>query len=210
MADSFAADIQEIQKFSKQWDAQAQQVGKLTAQLSTIESHLGALLENSLATTVLNVLVGASQLDIWNDFRSKLNGAAGALGTLQDQVTQDSQTLHRCWVEYQIADQAAADGFQQISDFDATQTQHSPISQMLDTLSSVAEQCAALTGAQQLVAESPGSVAKQLTDTGPGFVPLAELQNEGLVPSPTPAPTTGGEFGTNDTPDRGGGETNLG
>lgn len=114
MSDGFSVDVQELQQLSQRWNSEVQQVEKLPAQLSTIESHLGTLLENALVSEALNFVVGAVQLGLWVDLRSKLNDAAGKLGTLVQQLDQDSQNLERCSVEYQIADDAAANGITNI------------------------------------------------------------------------------------------------
>jgi hypothetical protein len=100
MADSYAVNPQELQQLSQSWNAQAQRVGKLPAQLSTIESRLGTLLENTVATDVLNPVPGGAQLAVWVDLRSKLHDAAGKLNTLVQQLSQDSATLRQSASEY--------------------------------------------------------------------------------------------------------------
>lgn len=211
MADGFAADVREIAQYSEQWNAQAGQLGKLTAQLGTIESHIGALLENTFATDALNLIVGATQLDIWHVLRDELKSAASTLGTLQGQLSQDSANLRTCSLEYQIADQAAADGFSDVNVFVEEQAYDSPIQVQLRAWEGNPEQTGVpvpgpqvenmLNDAGNLIADDPGSVAKKLTDTGPDFEPDAHAMNQpGYDPNPTPAPD----------PDAGGGQTVLG
>jgi hypothetical protein len=173
MADGFAVDVAEIQKYAQRWNTEAQQIGKLPAQLGTIESRLGAVLENTAATDALSVLVGATQLRTWFDLRSALNDAAGKIDALTRQLAQDSETLRRCSIEYQIADQAAADGFCDVYVFREIQAYTSPIAYLLRSLSDN-EARQAMDEAGELIAGSPGSVSKHLTDTGPDFWPGAQ------------------------------------
>jgi ABC-type transporter Mla subunit MlaD len=197
MADGFAADVQEIAKFSERWNARAGQLGKLTAQLGTIESHIGALLENTFATDALNLIAGSAQFAVWHALRDELKDAASTLGTLKGQLSQDSENLRTCSLEYQIADQAAADGFYDVNVFLEEQKYSSPIQVLLRAW----EGFPAQTDAGNLIATAPGNVAKKLSDTGPDFEPDAhEMNQPGYNPNPTPAPD----------PDAGGGETVLG
>lgn len=197
MTGGFAADVLEIQKYAQDWNEQAQQVEKLPAQLSTIESRLAAVLENTFAADALNVLVGGTQLGVWFDLRSKLSAVAGNIGTLARQLAQDSQTLRRCSIEYQLADQAAADGFSDVYVFCDFQSYDSPVSSLLRTLSAGDER-QAVSAAGELIADSPGSVSKRTTDTGPAFQPWAQSSLDGAASNSgnaAPKPQPGAEFG---------------
>jgi ABC-type transporter Mla subunit MlaD len=208
MADGFAADVREIAQYSEQWNAQAGQLGKLTAQLGTIESHIGALLENTFATDALNLIVGSAQFAVWHALRDELKDAASMLGTLKQQLSQDSENLRLCSDEYQIADQAAADGFSDVNVFLDEQKYDSPVQALLRTLSwdrapsqAWSQGQNVVNGAGELIADAPGNVAKKISDTGPDFEPDAhEMNQPGYNPNPTPAPD----------PDAGGGQTVLG
>jgi len=168
MADSFSVDVQELQQLSQNWNAQAQQVEQLPAQLSAIESHLGTLLENSLVTDALNVVFGTVQLGVWLDLRSKLQDAAGKLGTLTQQLAQDSEILQRCSVEYQIADDAAAAG---ISNIQAALNSNAPgssqIRALLNTLSG-SDATTAAGAAQGLLGTPAGGGSTGTSGTGTG------------------------------------------
>lgn len=168
MADSFSVDVQELQQLSQNWNAQAQQVEQLPAQLSAIESHLGTLLENSLVTDALNVVFGTVQLGVWLDLRSKLQDAAGKLGTLTQQLAQDSEILQRCSVEYQIADDAAAAG---ITNIQAALNSNAPgstqIRALLNTLSG-SDATTAAGAAQGLLGTSAGGGSTGTSGTGTG------------------------------------------
>jgi len=171
MADAFSVDLQQLNQVSQDWNAQAQQVEKLPAQLSAIESHLGTLLENTLATDAINVILGGVQLGVWFDLRSKLNDAAGKLGTLAQQLGQDSETLQRCSVEYQIADDAAANG---ITNIQAALSSNAPgstqIRALLNSLSG-SDGASAENAAQSLLGTPTtggGSTTTSGTGTGTG------------------------------------------
>lgn len=168
MADSFSVDVQELQQLSQNWNAQAQQVEQLPAQLSAIESHLGTLLENSLVTDALNVVFGTVQLGVWLDLRSKLQDAAGKLGTLTQQLAQDSEILQRCSVEYQIADDAAAAG---ITNIQAALNSNAPgstqIRALLNTLSG-SDATTAAGAAQGLLGTPTGGGSTGTSGTGTG------------------------------------------
>ena len=168
MADSFSVDVQELQQLSQNWNAQAQQVEQLPAQLSAIESHLGTLLENSLVTDALNVVFGTVQLGVWLDLRSKLQDAAGKLGTLTQQLAQDSEILQRCSVEYQIADDAAAAG---ITNIQAALNSNAPgstqIRALLNTLSG-SDATTAAGAAQGLLGTPAGGGSTGTSGTGTG------------------------------------------
>jgi hypothetical protein len=182
MADGFAADVQEIQKYSEHWNEQAQQVGKLPAQISTIESKLGSVLEHTTAVDALNFVVGGVQVDKWFDLRSKLQDVSAKLETTAKQLAADSETLRRCSIEYQLADQAAADGFDSAELFFELQSGSSPTWTLLHSLAPpvvngvqlpAPEIQDAIDTAGGLIGDSPGSVSKTITDTGPDFVPWA-------------------------------------
>lgn len=169
MADSFSVDAQQLQQVSQDWNSQAQQVGQLPAQLSTIESHLGTLLENALATDAINFFLGGSQLAVWFDLRSKLNDAAGRLNTLAQQLGEDSQTLQRCAVEYQIADDAAANG---ITSIQAALSSNAPgstqIRALLNSLSG-SDAATAEGAAQSMLGTAvPGGGSTSTSGTGTG------------------------------------------
>lgn len=210
MTDSFAADVQQIQKYSEHWKQQAGQVGKLPAQLSEIESRLGAVLRSTFATDALNVLVGGSQLNNWFDLRAKLQDSAGKLDALTKELSQASENLRACSVAYQVADLAAADGFSNVYTFvEEQRNDKTPVEALLLSLTwynpvsyKPTEASHAEDDAQQLLADSPSSIAKKLTDTGPDFDPTAHEENQPgyTPPAPTPAPN----------PDAGGGQTVLG
>lgn len=174
MADKFAVDAANLQQLSQNWNSEAQQVEQLPQQLSTIESHLGTLLENTLATDALNFVLGGEQLAVWFDLRSKLKDAAGKLNTLAQQLGQDSETLKRCAVEYQIADDAAANG---ITNIQAALNSNAPgstqIRALLNTLSG-SDAATAESTAQSMLGTPPtttpggGSTTTSGTGTGGG------------------------------------------
>ncbi|HTJ67020.1 MAG TPA: hypothetical protein VL551_05765 [Actinospica sp.] len=174
MADKFAVDAANLQQLSQNWNSEAQQVEQLPQQLSTIESHLGTLLENTLATDALNFVLGGEQLAVWFDLRSKLKDAAGMLNTLAQQLGQDSETLKRCAVEYQIADDAAANG---ITNIQAALNSNAPgstqIRALLNTLSG-SDAATAESTAQSMLGTPPtttpggGSTTTSGTGTGGG------------------------------------------
>ena len=212
MADGFSVDVQELQQLSQSWNAQAQQVEQLPAQLSTIESKLGTLLENSLVTDALNVVMGTVQLGTWLELRSKLQDAAGKLGTLTEQLAQDSQILRRCSVEYQIADDAAAAG---ITDIQAALNSNAPgssqIRALLNSLSG--GDAATAAGAAQGLLGTPaggGSTGTSGTGTGSGGGTSSGGGGTGGSGSGSGSSGSGGASGTGQTGGAGGGTGSTG
>ena len=216
MADAFSVDAQQLQQVSQDWNSKAQQVEQLPGQLSTIESHLGTLLENTLATDALNIFLGGAQLGVWFELRSKLNDAAAKLGTLAQQLSQDSETLSRCAVEYQIADDAAANG---ITDIQAALSSNAPgstqIRALLNSLSG-SDAATAEGGAQSLLGSSPGgsspgggSTGTSGTGTGGGAGGSGGSGN-GRADGGTDGSTGGGGSGGGSAGGSGGGSTGGG
>lgn len=205
MADAFSVDVQQLQQVSQDWNSQAQQVEQLPAQLSAIESHLGELLENSLVTEAINVVLGTEQLVVWSALKSKLNDAASKLGTLAQQLGQDAQTLHRCSVEYQIADDAAANG---ITNIQAALSSDAPgssqIRALLNSLSG-SDGATAANAAQSLLGTGtvPGGGATSTSGTGTGSGGGSGSQGGGS----TGGGRGGGSAGGNGSSGGGGGGT---
>lgn len=191
MSDGFSVDVQELKQLSQRWNSEVQQVEKLPAQLSSIESHLGTLLENALVSEALNFVTGTVQLGLWFDLRSKLNDAAGKLGTLVQQLEQDSQNLQRCSVEYQIADDAAANG---ITNIQAALSSNAPGSSHIRTLLnslSGSDGATAENAAQGLLGSSSSSGSSGSTGTG-GSTGTAGSGNTGGGTGHTGGSSTGG------------------
>ena len=114
MSDTFDVDVQQIQQVAKDWTTETDAMEKLPGQLSTIEGHLSSLLEHSFLQDLFNPAAEVVQTGIWFALRDALNKASGELGTLVQQLQADSQLLTRCSIEYQIADDAAANNITNI------------------------------------------------------------------------------------------------
>lgn len=168
MSGTFDVDVQQIQQVAKDWTTETEAMGRMPAQLSSIEGHLSSLLEHSFLQDLFNPAAEVIQTGIWFALRDSLKKAAGELSTLVQQLQDDSQLLNRCSIEYQIADDAAANN---ITDIQAALSSNAPGSSQIRALLNQlggSDQGAAEGAAQALVGTPVGGGSTTTAGTGSG------------------------------------------
>ncbi|WP_051451198.1 hypothetical protein [Actinospica robiniae] len=168
MSGTFDVDVQQIQQVAKDWTTETEAMGKMPAQLSSIEGHLSSLLEHSFLQDIFNPAAEVIQAGIWFALRDSLKKAAGELNTLVQQLQDDSQLLNRCSIEYQIADDAAANN---ITDIQGALSSNAPGSSQIRALLNQlggSDQGTAEGAAQALVGTPAGGGSTTTAGTGTG------------------------------------------
>lgn len=206
MAIGFEVDLKEIQQWVGRWNDQLPEakqllnlLGAVDADLNTINSSPGFETEELLGPDggVLLLLQAAV-----SDVSSKLKASV-------TQWEQDAATLARCQEEYELAEAAALDGVNsvtQFAEFQAPGTESSPnkIYEILSRYSTTdpdsqkaEDRRNLINGAQDIISASPDSVAKTVTDTGPDWASWAQgIYTDPPKPQPAaPVNPPGAEFG---------------
>lgn len=168
MSGNFDVDVQQIQQVAKDWTAETDAMGRLPGQLSSIEGHLSSLLEHSFLQDIFNPAAEIVQTGIWFALRDSLKKASGELNTLVRQLQEDAQLLNRCSIEYQIADDAAAN---HITDIQAALSSNAPGSAQIRALLNQlggSDQGTAEQAAQGLVGTPGGGGSTTTAGTGTG------------------------------------------
>jgi len=195
MSGNFDVDVRQIQQVAKDWTAETEAMGKLPGQLSGIEGHLSSLLEHSFLQDLFDPAAEVIQTGIWFALRDSLKKASGELNTLVQQLQEDSQLLNRCSIEYQIADDAAAN---HITDIQAALGSNAPgsvqIRALLNQLGG-SDQSTAQAAAQALVG----------TPIGGGATTTAGVEVGSGAGDGAGARTSGGNGGGSGTGSSGGG-----
>ena len=190
--DGFSVDVQQLEALSKSWNAAVKQVEALPGKISSIESNVRQAAQQKEFSEETGEEIDLSAIQAegsnFNDFTKILNTAASQLKTLISQLEQDAQLIQRCSVEYQIADDAAANGITNISSaLSSNAAGSTQITSLLNSLTG--DSGTALTAAQGLVT----------ANAAPAPTPTPQA-----TPTAAAAPATGG------TTSGGGGTTTAG
>ena len=177
--DGFSVDVQQLEALSKSWNAAVKQVEALPAKISSIESSVRQAAQQREFSEENGEEIDLSSIQAegsnFTNFTRILNTAASQLKTLIGQLEQDAQLIQRCSIEYQIADDAAANGITNISSaLSSDAPGSSQITSLLNSLSS--DSGTALTAAQGLVtanAAPPPTATTGGTTTGGGSTTTA-------------------------------------
>lgn len=206
MAIGFDVDLNEIQQWVGRWNDQLPEakqllnlLGAVEVDLNTISSSPGFAIEAFLGPDAGVLLMLRAAV---SDLSSKLNASV-------TQWEQDAATLARCQEEYELAEAAALDGVNsvtQFAEFQAPGTKADPnkIYKILSQYSTTdpnsqkaKDRQQLIDGAQDIVSASPDSVAKTITDTGPDWASWAQgIYTDPPKPQPPAAVNPpGAEFG---------------
>ena len=152
--DGFSVDVQQLEALSKSWNTAVKQVETLPGKISSIESNMRQAAQEKEFSEETGEELDLSAIQAedsnFNNFTKILNTAASQLKTLISQLEQDAQLIQRCSVEYQIADDAAANGITNISSaLSSNAAGSSQITSLLNSLTG--DSGTALTAAQGLV-----------------------------------------------------------
>ena len=194
--DGFSVDVQQLEARSKCWNAAVKQVEALPGKISSIESNVRQAAQQKEFSEETGEEIDLSAIQAegsnFNDFTKILNTAASQLKTLISQLEQDAQLIQRCSVEYQIADDAAANGITNISSaLSSNAAGSTQITSLLNSLTG--DSGTALTAAQGLVTANAAPTPTPTPTPTPQATPTAPA-----------APATGG------TTSGGGGTTTAG